>query len=56
MPAGAPSLRACERLKVTGKVAFEAGVALEGVITIVGAKVDEPAKVIKAGTYKDTEL
>ena len=56
MPNGPPSLIKCKRLNVTGKVEFEAGVVLEGEVTIEGTGNEEDAKVIKAGNYVDAKL
>lgn len=55
-PSGPPSLIKCDRLKITGKVVFEADVVLEGSVVIEGSKPDEEAKVVKTGTYKDATL
>jgi UTP--glucose-1-phosphate uridylyltransferase len=37
-PAGAPSLRGCDRLTVEGDVVFGAGVVVQGSVTVTGPR------------------
>ncbi|KAJ0396037.1 hypothetical protein P43SY_008311 [Pythium insidiosum] len=49
-----PSLVKCDRLKITGKVGFAAGVVFEGSITVVNNSSEE--KTVLPGVYKDTTI
>jgi UDP-N-acetylglucosamine pyrophosphorylase len=53
-PNGTPSLIACDKLVVEGKVEFAAGVVIKGSVTVKNAS--DEKKVVAAGTYEDTTV
>jgi len=54
MPYGAPSLFRCKKLVIEGDVTFDAGVVIEGEVTIKGPA--SGSGVVQPSTYKDTTL
>ena len=55
IPEGAPSLKDCDKLVVSGLVAFKAGVVIQGRVTFSN-KDASTRKQIVAGTYKDQDV
>jgi len=55
IPEGAPSLKDCDKLVVSGLVAFKAGVVIQGRVTFTN-KDASTRKQIVAGTYKDQDV
>jgi UTP--glucose-1-phosphate uridylyltransferase len=54
VPNGPPSLIACTKLTIEGKMSFAAGVVFKGAVKVVN-KADE-SKELAAGTYTDTTV
>ena len=54
VPSGPPSLIACKKIAVEGKVEFAAGVVIKGTVKIVNSS--DEKKVVAAGTYEDTTI
>jgi hypothetical protein len=52
-PAGVPSLRDCESLRIRGRVRFESGVVCRGRVEFLAGKDGVGSGVVTAGVYQD---